>query len=218
MSQSLIKRFLVLITFCAVMAGCSSPDPVPYSGIPSTPYLRTDTKDPNVPYLYETNVNWRQYTRVIVDTVEIYQGSDNQFGDMSPQDRTTLARYMYSRFVEELGRRFQLASSPGPDTLRIRLTLAGAATTTPILGPLSRFDIAGGLYNGVQSVRGGEGTMTGSVLYVVEIMDANTNKLLLSYISKQYPNSMNIGAAIGSLAAAKTGIDKGAEALLERLR
>jgi Protein of unknown function (DUF3313). len=217
MFTSRMRRSLLPAALCAAVAGCSTPEPVAYRGIASAPYLKPDSKDRRIPYLYETKVDWRQYTRTIVDHVEIYQGTDHQFGDMSPQDRATLARYMYARFSEELARRFQLTSAPGSDTLRIKLTLAGAATTTPVLGPLSRFDIAGGLYNGVQSFRGGEGTMTGSVLYAVEVRDSTTNQLLLSYISKQYPNSMNIGAAFGSLAAAKTGIDKGAEALLEQL-
>lgn len=214
---SLVKRLLVPAAFCAAVAGCSTPEPVAYGGIASAPYLRSDTNDRHIPYLYEANVDWSRYGRAILDKVAIYQGRDHQFGEMSAQDRMVLANYMQSRFSEELSLRFQLTSASGDNTLRIRLTLAGAATTTPVLGPLSRFDIAGGLYNGVQSFSGGEGTMTGSVIYVVEISDANTNRLLLSYISKQYPNSMNVGAAFGTLEAAKTGIDKGAEALRAKL-
>ncbi|HWT99240.1 MAG TPA: DUF3313 family protein, partial [Terriglobales bacterium] len=69
-----------------------------------------------------------------------------------------------------------------------------------------------------QSVRGGEGLMTGSVLYAVEIYDAETTRLLAAYVTKQYPNAYNVGATMGSLAAAKTGIDKGADALATEVR
>src|SRR5882762_7501931 len=102
-----------------------------------------------------------------------------------------------------------LTADSAPTTLRLRLTLTGASTNTPVLGPLSRFDIAGGLYNSVQAVRGGEGTFTGSVIYAVEIYDAPTNRLLSAYVTKQYPGSLNIMASFGSLSAAETGIDKG---------
>lgn len=217
MLNSLVVRVLIVSALTTALAGCSTPDPVVYTGIASAPYLRSDARDDRIPYLYETNVNWRQYGRAIIDPVTVYQGADNQFGDMSWQDRAALAEYMRSKFSEELSRRFELTTVPRDNTVRIKLTLAGAATTTPVLGPLSRFDLAGGLYNSVQSVGGGEGTMTGSVLYAVEITDANTNRLLLSYVSKQYPNSLNIGATFGSLAAARTGIDKGAKALLKKL-
>ena len=100
----------------------------------------------------------------------------------------------------------------------MKLTLTGAATNTPVLATLSRFDLAGGLYNGVQAVRGGEGMLTGSVTYVTEVYDASTNRLLSAFVTKQYPNALNIGASMGSLAAAKVGIEKGGDALVAYLK
>ncbi|MBC9208343.1 DUF3313 domain-containing protein [Roseomonas aerophila] len=116
-----------------------------------------------------------------------------------------------------LGQRFALVNDAAPNTLRIRLTLAGAATT-PVLSTVTRFDIGGGLYNGVQAARGGEGLFISSASYAVEIFDAASNTLLDAFVAKQYPNAYNIPAGIGSLAAARTGIDKGAEELLEQPR
>jgi hypothetical protein len=171
-----------------------------------------------MPYSYSTSVNWQAYSNVIIDQVAVYRGSDNQFGKISEEDKSSLAHYMYAQFVGKLSARFNITSTPGPGTLRIKLTLTGVATTTPVLGTLSRFDLMGALYNGVQSVRGGEGSFTGSVFYVVEIYDASTSQLLSAYIAKQYPNSLNIGASFGALAAARTGIEKGAEKIVEQLR
>jgi hypothetical protein len=37
-------------------------------------------------------------------------------------------------------------------------------------------------------------------------------------VSKQYPNALNVSATIGKLAAARTGIEKGAEELSAQLR
>ena len=72
--------------------------------------------------------------------------------------------------------------------------------------------------NIVQSIRGKEGSFTGSVSYAVEIYDASNNRLLNAYVTKQYPNSLNISATRGSLSAAKAGIDKGADALVARFK
>jgi hypothetical protein len=41
--------------------------------------------------------------------------------------------------------------------------------------------------------------------------------LLDAFVTKQYPGAFNVVASLGSLAAAETGIDKGADALAERL-
>lgn len=210
---------LAAITLATVVAACTSSDPVAYSGIDSAPYLASNRQDESgrVPYRYAAPVGWRSYSRVILDPVAIYRGSDSQFDDTSEADKAALADYMQRQFVEKLSRRFQLATDPAPNTLRVRLTLTGAASNTPVLSTFTRIDLSGGIYNSVQAARGGEGLFTGSVIYAVEIYDSSTNRLLTAFVTKQYPGALNIGATLGSLAAAKAGIDKGADALLAQL-
>lgn len=48
--------------------------------------------------------------------------------------------------------------------------------------------------------------------------DASTDHLLAAYVSKQYPTPMNIGATLGTLDAAKAGVDKGADALVAQMK
>ncbi|WP_413735965.1 DUF3313 domain-containing protein [Sodalis sp. RH21] len=208
------------LVFCAVLAGCAGTQPVNYSGITSSPQLRpnADDRTGRVPYSYSAGADWKKYASVIVEPVAIYQGADNQFDDISNADRSTLANYMENHVKQSLGQRFRIVETPAADTLRIKLTLTGAETTTPVLGTFSRFDLMGGPYNIVQSIRGKQGALTGSVSYAVEIYEAATNRLLSAYVTKQYPNALNIGASWGSLAAAEAGIDKGAEELVARLR
>jgi hypothetical protein len=214
------RAWLSLAAIGVALAGCGSADPVPYSGIASSAQLAPNPKDDtgHIPFRYATPVDWRSYNRMIIDPIVIYRGPDNQFGDMSEEDKADLAHTMQTAFVEKLKTRFTLAGDPAPGTLRLRLTLTGASTSTPVLSTLTRVDIGGGLYNGVQAVRGGEGMLTGSVIYAVEIYDAPSNRLLNAFVSKQYPGSMNIGATFGSLAAAKTGLEKGADALVAQLK
>jgi len=210
----------VLLALCAMLAGCTSPEPSAYSGIASSSYLKPDPKDESgrIPYSYTTATNWQSYDKLILDPVVIYRGQDQQFGDISETDRVALAKYMQATFTDKLRHRFALVHDPAPNTLRIKLTLTGATTNTAVLAPLTRFDLSGGLYNGVQSVRGGEGLFTGSVMYAVEIYDAATAHLLNAYVTKQYPNAYNIGATMGSLGAAETGLEKGADALAEQFK
>jgi hypothetical protein len=220
MYKSMKARHLLIAAICTALIGCTSVKPVAYSGIASSSYLKPDPQDESgrVPYRFSTQVEWRKYGRLIVDPVVVYRGADNQFGDMQDKDRTALASYMQTKFAEKLQTRFELANDPGPSTLRLKLTLTGADTTTPVLSTFSRFDIAGGIYNVVQTARGKEGAFTGSVTYAVEIYDASTNRLLSAYVTKQYPNPYNIGASFGSLSASKTGIDKGADALVAQFK
>ncbi len=217
---SQVDRRLTVLALCAALTGCTSVTPVAYSEVASSSYLAPNPSDPSgrILYRYSTTVEWRSYNKVFIEPVVIYRGPDQQFGDMSEEDKASLASYMQTRFTEKLGKRFTLVSQRGPNTMRVRLTLTGAVVNTPVLGTLSRFDLAGAVYNGVQAARDGEGAMTGSVIYAVEILDAATSRLLSAFVSKQYPNAYNIKASVGTLAAAEAGLDKGADALVAQFR
>ncbi|MGF6962169.1 DUF3313 domain-containing protein [Paraburkholderia youngii] len=210
---------LISVTAALSLAACAGVQPVAYTAISSSSQLKQnrDGDSGKVPYKYTAPVNWSRYTQVMLEPVAVYQGTDNQFGDVKNEDRTELANYMAETFAKKLAKRFDIAKQAGPNTLRIKLTLTGAEKTTAIVGQVMHFDIAGNLYNGVQAVRGGQGAFSGSVSYAVEIYDGNSGKLLKAYVSKQYPNAMNLAAAFGSLSAARTGLDKGADALVDQL-
>ena len=202
------------------LAGCAGVQPVAYSGIPSSSYLKANAHDDSgrVPYNYSTLVSWQAYSKVMVDPVTIYRGADNQFGEMSDADKATLAAYLQKSFTQKLETKFAPAAQLGPGTLRVKLILTGAESTKPVIGQFTHFDIGGNVYNGVQAVRGGKAMFGGSVSYAVEIYDGSDNKLLNAYVTQQYPNAMNLVASFGSLSAAKAGIDKGADALVAQLR
>jgi uncharacterized lipoprotein YmbA len=217
MKKSIHGRPWLAVAVCLALAGCAGVKPVPYSGLASSPQLSPDTHNSRVPYRYDTPVHWRSYRKIMLEPVAVYQGVDNQFGAMSNEDRNALASYMQSTFAQKLSTRFELVNEPGPGTLQVKLTLTGAKTTKAVLGTVTKFDIGGGLYNSVQAIRGKEGAMNGSVIYSVEIYDALSRQLLSAYITKQYPNAMNVGASFGALKAARVGIDKGADALVEQL-
>ena len=209
---------LLLVIFLITSAGCASVTPNAYKEVPSASFLQPDSKDKHVPYQYAANVDWQNYSKMLIRPVIIYPGEDHQFDDISDEDKASLAKFMQTTFAEKFAPRFTIVTTPGPETLELQLHLTGAEKNTPVLSTLSRFDIAGGLYNTTQAVRGGEGSFTGSVLYVAEVYDSKTGQLLKAIVTKQYPNPWNLGASMGGLAAAKTGVEKGAEALLEEFK
>lgn len=220
MMMTLRTSRAILLTLSVVLTGCASNPPVRYAGIDSAAKMTANQGDDanRIPFKYATAVDWSKYRSIIIEPVTIYQGKDGQFNDMPASDRQRLASYMQEKFTEALSPRFRNVTTVSPDTLRLKLTLTGADTTTQVVGTFTKFDLAGGPYNIVQSIRGGEGMFSGDVNYVVEIYDASSNNLLHAYTAKQYPNAMNISATFGSLSAAEVGIDKGAEQLADLLK
>jgi hypothetical protein len=210
-----------ILTSIIATAGCSSTSPVKYSGIEATSRMTPNTADDSdrIPFRYAVPVDWSKYRNITIDPVGIYGGRDAQFNDLSQEDRRNLADYMQKKFAEVLGEKFTVNKNGGNlPSLRLQLTLTGADTTPQVVGTFTKFDLAGGPYNIVQSGRGRRGLMSGYVNYAVEVKDAATGELLLAYVAEQYPNAMNLGATFGSMSAAETGVDKGAEQLLEKLR
>lgn len=213
------SRLCSIIAVSLALAGCQTAAPSHYRDLDSSAMLAPNSgaNAARIPFAYGGNADWTSYTGAMVEPVVIYGGADNQFGDMSEADRKALADYMYARFTQQLATRFARTAQPAPNTLRIRLTLTGAVKNTPVLGTFSRIDVAGLVYNGIQTARDGEGSFTGAVMYAVEIYDARTNRLLSAFVGKQFPKPSDIGASMGDLAAAKAGIDKGAADLAARL-
>ena len=214
--RTFLTLAIALIGCTSILAGCASTKPLPYSDLSSSPQLRPNLEDSSsrTPYRFSQQTNWRNYSNAILDPVVIYKGADHQFEEISERDKAVLANYMQAQFAEKLSARFNIVSNPTPNTLRVHVTLTGAKTTTRVLSTFTRFDLAGGPYNLVQTIRGKEGTFTGSVSYAVEIFDASGNALLDAYVTKQYPSPMNIGASLGTLDASMTGIRKGADELV----
>lgn len=210
---------LVMATTVLALSGCASTRPIPYSGIASSPQLRPNLGNNagHIPYDYSAGTDWKNYSSAIVDPVEIYTGQDGQFEKISEENKRVLAQYMEETFRERLRTRFNIVSDASRNTLRVKITLTGAKTTTAIAGTVTKFDLAGGPYNVVQSIRGKEGALNGSVSYAIEIYDATTDRLLSAYVEKQYPNALNVGASFGALGASKAGIRKGADELIARL-
>ena len=220
MTNFIKPRLPGIAVLCATVAACASaPKPVAYSNLASASYMAPNTHGDtkHVPYRYSTAVDWFAYNNIIIDPVVIYQGPDQQFGTLSEADKTALADYMHKQFSDTLGKQFPIVSSPGPDTLRLKLTLTGATKTKPVVSTFTRLDIGGNIYNGAQSVVGGRGAFTGEAIYAVEIYSAQTNRLLEAYVARRYPRPYNVSATFGALTAAEVGIKKGADALLAQL-
>ena len=211
---------IAMLGSCAGLAACAGDEPIAYADVASSAYLApaADDRTGRAPLRYSAQADWRQYDKIIIDPVVIYNGRDHQFGDIPESERDQLAQYMQQQFSGRLAQRFTIVQRPGLNTLRMKLTLTGATRNTPGLATLSRFDVAGAVYNGIQTIRDGEGAFTGAVKYVVEVHDSKTGKLLSAFTAKQYPKPYDIPAGIGDLAAAKAGIDRGSEEFVAQLK
>jgi hypothetical protein len=213
------SRLLILPFLLPTIAGCAGTQPVAYTGISSASMLRSNPKDDgHIPLVYAApGVDLGRYSTAVIDPVAIYNGPDQQFGDTSLEDKKAIADYAQQQFAKKVASRFKIVSDAGTATLRLHLTLTGIETSAPVLSTVTKVLPISLVANTVQTVRGKEGMFTGSVSFSVEIFDSATNRLLLAYVSKQFPWAEDVTASFGPLDAARAGIRNGADDLLTEL-
>jgi hypothetical protein len=201
-----------------VLTGCGT-SPIIYNELQSAPRLGA-ANDPERPFQYRGDVaTLAKYTKIIIEPVHIYRGSDAQFGrKINEVDRIMIADYMLNIFSRTLGQGFEIVRSPAADAATLRLTLTGLERTRPVIAAVSHLTPAGAVVNTADEVAGYNGTGYGSVSYAIELSDSLTGRLLYAYVTKQYPDALDVTAAFGDLAAAKTGIRIGARHLLADIK
>lgn len=203
--------------FCVVSlcAGCASAPAARFSKISSNEVMKPydGSRGDRRSLDFDQQANWSAYDRFILDPVEIYNGPEAKFERVERAQLDELAGAIYQEFGSVLADRFSPATGPSSKTLRVRVILTGASDSKRFMGTAMKFDLAGGVYNSVQAVRGKRGAFTGAVSYVVEIYDSQSNKLLKAYAETQYPNALNPAATAKELGAPKAGVRNGAKTL-----
>ena len=160
-------------------------------------------------------VNLRKYSRIIVEPVQIYRGADAAFGDTTEPQKQAMADFMQQEAIRALGPR--AATTPGPDVVRLRLTLAGLEGNTPVAATASRIIPLGLVVNLASHVHGAAGTFSGSLTYAAEFVDSHTNDAISVFIQKRFPDALDFGATLSSEAAQKRAFTASAEQLRRRV-
>ncbi|MFG1296166.1 DUF3313 domain-containing protein [Xanthobacter variabilis] len=214
------------LILCTALAGCAnSPEPAKYQRLSSAAQLSPTGHGASrrVPYAYEAqNANLSAYRAVWLEPIAVYAGADHQFGTLTASERGQLATAAEAAFRAALATRGLLAPQPlaprGNDNVAdLKITLTGAQASIPVLATATRLTPAGLAASGLAAATGSEGRFSGVVMYAVELRDSRTGGLLWAYVTKQYPNALDIGATLGPLDAARQGLKTGAEELAAAL-
>jgi hypothetical protein len=158
-----------------------------------------------------------KYRTVIVDQATVYQGPDAQFEGVDPADRAKFANIITQALRSELAKSFPTPAKPEKDTLRVHVTILGAQKTRGGIATATRVTPLGFATSAVKSALGKKGSMTGSVLYAVELHDARTNELLLAAVRRRTPDPLDVPATLSTTDTVKAVAREFAEGARKRL-
>jgi uncharacterized protein DUF3313 len=144
------------------------------------------------------NLNLRQYTSVMLDPTVVYGGADAQFDDISPADRQKFAAIVTGELRTELTKASLLVERAGPDTARLRVTLLGVDGTKGGLATATRVTPIGFALSAVKSLAGKPGSLTGSMLFAVELTDARSGEREVAAVRRRTPDALDIRATLST--------------------
>lgn len=159
-----------------------------------------------------------KYHSIIVDRTAVYTGSDAQFDGIDSSDRQKFASMTTAALTSELGKAFPIVSKPGPGVLRLKMTLLGVDKTKGGVATATRATPVGLAMSAVKSLRGKEGSFTGSVLYAVELSDSRSGDLLIAAVRRMSPDALDVPATLGTSETIKAVARNSAKRIRERLQ
>ena len=160
---------------------------------------------------------FHKYRSLIVDPTTVYQGPDAQFEGIDYADRSKFAAIITQEMRSELAKSFPAPARPQADTMRMKITMLGAQRTRGGLATATRVTPLGFATSALKSALGKKGTLTGSVLYAVELYDARTNELLLAAVRRRTPDPLDVPATLSTTDTVKAVAREFADGARKRL-
>ncbi|MFZ1991468.1 MAG: DUF3313 domain-containing protein [Alphaproteobacteria bacterium] len=78
------------------------------------------------------------FSSVYVAPVGVISGQDKTLDEMRPSDRKPMQDYLYDQLTKQLGKKFTLASKPGPGVLVVSAAFTALRSNKPTMSDLSK--------------------------------------------------------------------------------
>jgi Protein of unknown function (DUF3313). len=220
MRPNAIFRFRCLLPATAILfatpALSQTQDHAPVS-LPSAGVMQQDKAGSESWTYAQPASEFRKYRTVMIPAAVVYQGPDAQFQGITPADRAKFADMITQELRREMAKSFPAPAKAQADTLRLQITILGATKTTGGLATATRVTGLGFATSALKSVLGKPGSLTGSVLFAVELYDARTNELMLAAVRRRTPDPLDVPATISQTETVKAVAREFADGARKRL-
>ena len=210
---------LLPATLCAALALCT-PAAIQAqapSNLKSASKLSPDNGKGDSWTYRNPNVALSKYQSFIIKPTAVYTDPTAQWGGTTPEQRQKYAAYMTKALRDEVGAGYQIVDRPGPGVATLRLTLLGVQKTIGVVATAARATPLGFAFNGVQSLRGKKGSLTGSVQAALEVTDSRSGDLVFAAVRKQAPNALDIESTLSTEKTVEAVADDFAQAIRKGL-
>lgn len=180
---SLVLILVVGLSGCASTQHARSVDQSGFLGDYSM--LKEGKKDESLLIYKNPQADWKKYTKVILDPVNIWVGQDSQLKGVDPEDRQRLADLFYVKLHESLQKDYEMVKSPGPDVMHIQAAITESEGSNPVLDTVSSIVPQLRVLTGAKGLVTGVSGFTGSASVEMKVTDSVDKTLLAAAVDRR---------------------------------
>lgn len=129
--------------------------------------------------------DWKHYTKVMIDPVQLWMGEGSSLRDIPQEDRTRLASLLLGTLQNALLADYRIVREAGPHVMRLSVALTEAEASHTVVDTLSSVLPTGYLISGTKSLATGTGTFVGSASVEAKMTDAELGTLLAAAVDRR---------------------------------
>ena len=128
------------------------------------------------------DVNFALYDKIILDPVSIVVSEDSDMAKVAAGDRQKMADYFYAVLNTNLSKKYQIVSSPGPGTMKLRVALTDIKSSKVVMDTISTVLPIGLAIDLIVYAAKGTHTNVGAANVEMELLDTSTGKRLAAAV------------------------------------
>jgi len=160
------------------------------------------------------NVQWTQYTKVMVSPVTAWGGDTTK---LSPADTQMLTNYLYNALLKAYETKFPVVNEPGPGVVRVSAAIVDANAATPGLRSVSMIVPQARVLGMLKLAATGTYPFVGAAQGELMLTDPVSGKVLAAAVDRRVGGGSIETAAQWQWGDAENAMDKWAELAVNRL-
>ena len=174
--------------------------------------LKPGTGDEALYRYIKPGVDWKKYTKIILDPISIYKTPDSDLNGIPEEELKSLADYLDATIREHLKNDYTFVTTPGPDTMRIRTAITQASGASVGLNVVSSVVPIGIALANVTKLVSGKYPFVGQAGIECEFLDSMTGTRLAAAMDARAGSKTWVaGNKFASWSDAKSAFDFWAE-------
>jgi hypothetical protein len=212
------RSVVAFVLLSGLLAACSSDrEDTPPAQLASSAELQHIQNQRNKWTYRKLGVDYSRYRRFHFEPVVVYAGPDGAFGSIPTSERRRLADIVGEEVTRVMRETYSVVDAPGPDVIRIRLTLLGVDETVGGVATITRVLPVGIAANAIRGVAGAPGSLTGSIELAMEVFDSQSNDLLAAAIRRITPAVYDVEATLSTTETVRSSARNGANLLRDAI-